>query len=109
MLILAAGELEARRDELTNSHFQSKLLKRVKLYSDNNIFIFPLSSLCGPCFVVYKKYYCTTHDNVTFNDDRTSNIVRPQHESVKLFYEQNTCVAQVSYEVTPFVKSYIIS
>ena len=32
VVILAAEESEARRDNLTNSHFQSKLLKRVKLH-----------------------------------------------------------------------------
>ena len=42
VMILVAKGSEARRDKLTNYHFQSKLLKRVKLYTDNDIFIVPL-------------------------------------------------------------------
>ena len=56
VVMLAAEVSEARRDELKNSHFQSKLLKCVKLYSENDIFIVPLSSLYGPYFAVYTKY-----------------------------------------------------
>ena len=85
MVILATEGSETRRDQLTNSHFQSKLLKRVKLHSDNNIFIVPLSSLCAPFFVVYNNKYFTTQNNVTSTDDRTAYIVRPQHEWGKLF------------------------
>ena len=70
---------ESRRDELPNSHFQSKLLKRVKLHSDNDIFIVSLISLYGPCFVMYTTDYCTPQDNVIPTDDRTTYTVRPQH------------------------------
>ena len=66
---------EARRDELTKSHFQSKLLKHVKPHSDDDIFIIPLIYLYRPCFD-----YCATQDNVTSTDDRTSYIGRPQNE-----------------------------
>ena len=48
VVILAAEGSEARRGELTNSHFQSKLLKHVTLHSENDICIVPLTSLCEP-------------------------------------------------------------
>ena len=56
----------------------------MKLHSNDNIFIIPPISLCGTCFVVYNKDYCTTQDNVTHTDDRTAYIFRPQHEWGKL-------------------------
>ena len=79
VVILAAKGSEAIRDESTNSHIQFKLLKRVKLHSNNDIFVASLSSLCGPCFVVYIKDYCTTQNTVTSTDNRTAYIVRPQN------------------------------
>ena len=48
VVVLVAGGSASRRDELTNSYFQFKLLKHVKLHSDNDIFIVPSLSLCGP-------------------------------------------------------------
>ena len=82
VVLLLGKESEARRYELTNSHLQSKLSKRVKLHSDNDIFIAPLSLLSVPYFMVYKKYNCTMQDDT----DPIEYIARPQHEWDKLFY-----------------------
>ena len=45
VVILTAEGSEIRRDKLTNCHFQSKVLKRVKLHHDNDILIVPLTFL----------------------------------------------------------------
>ena len=79
MLILAAEGSEARTDELTNSHFQSKLLKRVKLHYNNDICVVPLSSICGPCFVLYNKDNCTTQDVISTGNITAYNF-RSQYE-----------------------------
>ena len=60
VVILVVEGSKAKRDELANTHFQSKLLKRVKLHSEDDTFIVSLTYLSGPCFVVYNKDYCTT-------------------------------------------------
>ena len=80
MVLLEAKACEARRNDLTKSHFQSKLLRRAKLHYDNDIFIVISSSLTEPYFVVYTKYHCTMRDNRVLIDNRTAYIGQPQHE-----------------------------
>ena len=48
---LAAEGSETKRDELTSNHCQSKLLKRVKIYTNDDVCIVQLISLCVQCIV----------------------------------------------------------
>ena len=40
-----------------HSHFQSSIATRVKLHDDKDMWMVPLSTLVGPCFVVNNKNY----------------------------------------------------
>lgn len=59
---LAAESLEV--EGLTNVHFDSKILKRIKLHHDNDIWMTSLSTRVGPyCLVYNKKDRYNTIDN----------------------------------------------
>ena len=77
VIVLAAESLQAEQHQLTDAHFDSKILTRIRLHDDNDTWMVPLSTLVGPCFVVYNKDYTkTTNDNMHM-DDRTAYIVEP--------------------------------
>ena len=69
----------------TDYHFDSCITKRVKLHSDNDIWMVPLTALVGPCFVVYNKNYCVSQDNDVIVDDRTAYVVEPMKKWGDLF------------------------
>ena len=48
MVVLVAEIPEANVDSLSNSHFQSEIITRIKLHSDKDLWMVPLSSLLGP-------------------------------------------------------------
>ena len=45
----------------------------------------PLTTLFGPCFVVYSKIYCQSQNNDIIDDDRTAYIVEPMAKWGDLF------------------------
>ena len=68
-------------EDLTNSHFDSSILTRIKLHDDNDVYLLPLEALYGPCFVVYNKNYIdSAGDNQVPDDDRTAYVVKPMSE-----------------------------
>lgn len=58
-IVLLAAELS-----LTDTYFDSKTLKRIKLHSDKDIWIAPLSTLVGSWFVVYNKNYSDSNNKI---------------------------------------------
>ena len=77
VIVLAAESPQAEQHELTDAHFDSKILTRIRLHDDKDTWTVPLSTLTGPCFAVYNKNYTkTTNDNLHM-DDRASYIVEP--------------------------------
>ena len=77
-VVLAANKPVADNKDLTNAHFTSKIITRIQLHSDDEVWMVPLSTLVSPCFVVPNKDYCaneTHHD--TYADDRTAYIIKP--------------------------------
>ena len=81
LVILAAIEPKASHTEdLTDAHFDSSIITRVKLHEDKDVWMVPLSSLTGPCFVVYNKNYVDSEPNKPISDDRTAYVVKPMRE-----------------------------
>ena len=77
VILLAAESPPAEQHQLTYSYFDAKILTHTRLRDDNDIWMVPLITLAGPCFVVYNKDYTnTTNDNMHI-DDRTADIVEP--------------------------------
>ena len=74
-VLWAADAPEANNSEITDSNFQSTIATRVKLHDDKDMCMMPLSTLVGPCFVVYNKNY-----NGSKRDDRTGCVVKPMSE-----------------------------
>ena len=77
----AADAPEAIGDEITDSHFQSDIADRVKLQDDKYMWMVPLSTLVGPCFVVYNKDY-----NGKLKDDRTGCVVKSTSQDADEFH-----------------------
>ena len=76
----AAEYPQAEQHQLTDAHFDSKILTCIRLHDDKNTWIVPLSTLVGLCFVFYNKdYNKTTNDNMHI-DNRTAYIVEPMVE-----------------------------
>ena len=74
-IVLAEESLQAEQHQLTDSNVDAKILTRIRLHDDKDTWMVPLSTLVGPCFVVYNKDYTdTTHYNMHI-DDRTAYIV----------------------------------
>ena len=73
----AAESSQAEQDQLTASHFDAKILTRIKLHDDKNTWMIPLSTLVGPCFVVYNKDYTNIINNNMRIDGRTAYIMEP--------------------------------
>ena len=71
VVLWAADAPEANNHDITDSHFQSAIATRVKLYADKDMWMVPLSTLVGPCFVAYNKNY-----NGDMRDDRTEYVVK---------------------------------
>jgi hypothetical protein len=76
VVVLVAESTTIPDGENTDSHFDSKIHRRVKLHDDKDMWMIPLSCIVGPCFVVYNKNYTNSaYDDV--QDDRTAYIVEP--------------------------------
>ena len=84
-IVLAAESPVVDAHLYTDDHFDSCITKRVKLHSDNDIWMVPLTALVGPCFVVYNKNYCVSQDNDVIVDDRTEYVVEPMRKWGDLF------------------------
>ena len=82
LVILAAVTPKASRTEdLSDLHFDSSIITRVKLHDDNDVYMVPLSTLAGPCFVVYNQNYTSSKpSNSNIIDDRTAYVVKPMRE-----------------------------
>ena len=77
VILLASQSPEENANELSNAHFDSKILTRIKLHNDNDVWIVPLSTLVGPCFVVYNKDYCDTNNINANQAELTAYIIKP--------------------------------
>ena len=55
VVVLAAEGHEASNEDLTDKHFDFTTHTRIKLYSNNDMWMIPLIYLVEPCFVIYKK------------------------------------------------------
>ena len=77
-VLSAAIKPIAENKDLTNAHFPSKIITRIQLHSDDEVYMVPLSTLVAPCFVVPNKDYCV-NENIqdTYADDRTAYIIQP--------------------------------
>ena len=60
VIFLAAESPQAEQHQLTDAHFDSKILTRIRLHDDDDTWMVLLSTLVGPCFVVYNKDYTKT-------------------------------------------------
>ena len=72
---MATDAPEAIGDEASDSHFQSVITTRVKIHDDKDMWVVPLSTVVGLCFVVYSKDY-----NGNLKDDRTGYVARPMSQ-----------------------------
>lgn len=61
IILVAESPHDVHHDahHLIDSHFDSVITKWVKLHSDNDIWMVPLTTLAGPCIVVYNKNSAT--------------------------------------------------
>ena len=75
VVLWAADAPEAINHDITDSHFQFSIATHVKLHDDKDMWMVPLSTLVGPCFVAYNKNY-----NGDMKDDRTGYVVKPMSE-----------------------------
>ena len=79
----------SHRHDLTNSHFDSSILTRIKLHDDKDVFLLPLESIYAPCFVVHNKNYVdSVGSNNAIDDDRTAYVVKPMNEWADEFLPQ---------------------
>ena len=77
VIVLVAEYPQAGHHQLTDAHFDYKILIYVRTHGDKDTWMVPLSTLVGTCFVVYNKGYTkTTNDNMHI-DDRTAYIMEP--------------------------------
>ena len=74
-IALAAESQQAEQHQLTDAHFDSKILTRIRLNDDNDTSMVSLSTLVGLRFVVYNKYYTKTTNDKLHMDDRTAYVV----------------------------------
>ena len=86
MVVAAAESPTLDASLVKDSHIELSIIKRVKLPDDNIIWLVPLSSLRGPCFVVPNRNYCQALvDNETTISDGTAYVVKPMHEWADVF------------------------
>ena len=79
----------SQRHDLTNSHFDSSILTRIKLHDDKDVFLLPLESIYAPCFVVNNNNYVdSVGSNNAIDDDRTAYVVKPMNEWADEFLPQ---------------------
>ena len=86
--ILAAESPVTSAHHLTDYHFDSDVTIRVKLHTENYIWMVPSTTLVGPCFVVYNKTQCQCHDVDIILDDRNAYVVEPIQKWEELFLPQ---------------------
>ena len=77
VILLTSQSPEVLTDQLTNNHFDSQILKRIKLYNDNDLWIVPLSTIVGPFFVVYNKNYGNPENMNGNQGEATAYIIEP--------------------------------
>ena len=74
------GEDDALKDILSDNHFDSRILKRIMLGNNDEIWMLPLKKLVGPCFVIRNQKYCGSTDFDRSSDlvgDNTAVVVDP--------------------------------
>ena len=72
-VVKAAVSPSISSSELTDDHFLHQIITRIKLDEDR-IWLVPLSSIVGPCYVVYNYNYC----------DRQNENDRCKHDSTAI-------------------------
>ena len=78
IVVSAAESPEICPTMITENNLKSKIVKRIQLHDNNEIYMVPFTSLVGPCFVVNNNIYCDTKDNGTNNiAKQTAYVVEP--------------------------------
>ena len=80
IVILAAESPIAASEYIIEHHIKSDITTRIKLHDENNVWLVPLTSLVGPCYVVCNKNYCDACniDNRVISDN-TAYVIEPMH------------------------------
>ena len=86
-IFLAAEVHEASNEDLIYNHVDSTTRTLIKLHSDNDIWMIPLTFLVEPCFVIYTKKYCEQGMYNKHTDDRTAYVVNPMSMWGNVFLE----------------------
>ena len=76
VVLTAVSPKASDNNDLTDSHFDSSIITRVKLHDDKDVWMLPLSTLLGPCYTVYNKDYISSTEEQII-DDRTTYVVKP--------------------------------
>ena len=58
VVIAAAESPSIASSNLKDSHIDLSIIKRINIDTEKEIWLVPLSSLTGPCFVVLNRNYC---------------------------------------------------
>ena len=85
VVILAAETDGVDANLLSDGHFDSNIIKRVKLHTDNDAWIVPLSTLVGPFSVYINKDYNSSGNGNQQIDNRTANILEPMKKWGDMF------------------------
>ena len=89
VVIAAAESPSITSSNLKDSHIDLSIIKRINIDTEKEIWLVPLSSLTGPCFVVLNRNYC---DRVSDKDicatDNTAYIVQPMDIWGELFLRE---------------------
>ena len=62
---------------MTGNHFDSMIHTRIKLHSNNDMWMIPLTSLVESYFIIYTKNYCEQDVYNRYADDRTVYVIDP--------------------------------
>ena len=87
VVVLAASGSQADNETLTDDHFDSSIIERIELHNDNDMWLIPLSTLVGPCYVVYDNNFLCNR-NIIANLDhekRTAYVVQPMNKWGNIF------------------------
>ena len=57
VFVLVAEDPKANNDELVDYNFYYNITTRINFHDDKDMWMVPLTSLVGPCFVLYDKNY----------------------------------------------------
>ena len=80
VVVLAGKGSAIQQGSLSTSHFRSKLSTWFELHEDTDVYIVPLSTLDGPCFIYENKNYNGTKVEGKFQCDRKACQLLPMRD-----------------------------